>query len=62
MKSYLEMIRKEDLADRVALLCQYHLVSYYEKFGFEHLGKSKATFSGGEWHDMVSELVSCPFP
>lgn len=30
-----------------------HLVSYYERSGYKHVGESKAQFGGGGWHDMV---------
>ncbi|KAJ2907395.1 polyamine acetyltransferase [Zalerion maritima] len=57
MRAYLQEMNKEKgethSVDRVVLLCQYPLISYYQRFGFEHVGKSEATFAGGEWHDMV---------
>ncbi len=37
-----------------------HLVSYYERSGYKHLGESKAQFGGGGWHDMVN--IPFPFP
>ncbi len=37
-----------------------HLVSYYERSGYKHLGKSKAQFGGGGWHDMVNIPFPCP--
>lgn len=30
-----------------------YLVAYYQRFGFQHMGESKAEFGGGGWHDMV---------
>ncbi|KAI3402133.1 hypothetical protein diail_62 [Diaporthe ilicicola] len=55
MKSFLQQMKGLG-AERVALICQDYLVSYYERFGFKHAGKSKAEFGGGGWHDMVFEL------
>lgn len=52
MKSFLQQMKNLG-AERVALICQDYLVSYYERFGFKHAGKSKAEFGGGGWHDMV---------
>ncbi|KAL2021958.1 hypothetical protein VTK56DRAFT_6377 [Thermocarpiscus australiensis] len=56
LKAYLQQMNSTGLVDRVALICQGHLISYYERFGFRHLGESKAQFGGGGWHDMVCEL------
>ncbi|KAF9881928.1 acetyltransferase [Colletotrichum karsti] len=61
MKSYLQQINNSGVADRVALICQDYLVSYYKRFGFRHVGASKASFAGGGWNDMVFEL-SGPSP
>lgn len=36
----------------VLLMCKQHLVAYYEKMGFQHLGLSKSTHGGAEWHEM----------
>jgi len=57
MKSYLQHMKDSGTADRVALICQDYLVSYYERFGFRHVGESKAEFGGGGWHDMVMNLA-----
>lgn len=56
MKAYLQQIQNAGLAERVALICQDYLVSYYERFGYKSLGPSKAQFGGGGWTDMVFEL------
>ncbi|KAJ9131561.1 Acyl-CoA N-acyltransferase [Pleurostoma richardsiae] len=60
MKAYLQQVRNLDTADRVALICQAYLVSYYQRLGFKHLGESKATFGGGGWHDMVFHFTGLP--
>ena len=41
------------VADRLILLAHGHLVQFYEGLGFDNKGKSKATFGGGGWYDMV---------
>ncbi|KAK3940625.1 polyamine acetyltransferase [Diplogelasinospora grovesii] len=51
VKAYLQQMNDSGLADRVSLICQDHLISYYERFGFKHRGESKAKFGGGCWHD-----------
>ncbi|TDZ37668.1 Serotonin N-acetyltransferase [Colletotrichum sidae] len=56
MKTFLQQIHYSGVADRVALICQDYLVSYYKQFGFRHLGESKASFAGGGWNDMVVDL------
>ncbi|KAK4100842.1 acyl-CoA N-acyltransferase [Parathielavia hyrcaniae] len=56
VRAYLDQMRNSGLVDRVALLCQDHLVSYYERSGFKHMGESKAEYGGGGWHDMVYDL------
>nr|XP_036588260.1 polyamine acetyltransferase [Colletotrichum truncatum]KAF6799633.1 polyamine acetyltransferase [Colletotrichum truncatum] len=60
MMSYLQQINNSGIADRVALICQDYLVSYYRRFGFRHAGKSKASFAGGGWNDMVIDLAGPP--
>ncbi|KAK4231304.1 hypothetical protein QBC38DRAFT_243883 [Podospora fimiseda] len=54
LKSYIQQMQSSGMADRVALICQDYLVSYYDRFGFRTLGPSKATFGGGGWTDMVN--------
>lgn len=36
----------------VLLLCKQHLIAYYEGLGFSHVGLSKSTHGGAEWHEM----------
>ncbi|KAI8155452.1 Polyamine N-acetyltransferase 1 [Colletotrichum sp. SAR 10_70] len=61
MKSYLQQINNSGVADRVALICQdQYLVSYYKRFGFRHVGESRASFAGGGWNDMVIDLAGPP--
>ncbi|KAL2267519.1 hypothetical protein VTJ83DRAFT_4796 [Remersonia thermophila] len=57
MRSFLDQMSGCGLVDKVALICQEHLVAYYQRLGFQHLGESKAQFGGGGWHDMVYDLA-----
>ncbi|KAI0909313.1 hypothetical protein F4823DRAFT_595055 [Ustulina deusta] len=56
VKAYMQQVKNSALADRVALICQEYLINYYRRFGFCHMGPSRATFGGGGWHDMVFDL------
>lgn len=56
MKSYMQRIETSGIADRIALLAHEPLVKYYEALGFRNIGKSQATFGGGEWNDMVYDI------
>ena len=38
--------------ENVLLLCKQHLITYYEKLGFDHVGLSRSTHGGAEWHEM----------
>jgi ribosomal protein S18 acetylase RimI-like enzyme len=44
--------------ENVLLLCKQHLVAYYERIGFAHVGLSKSTHGGAEWHQMRLTLAS----
>ena len=44
--------------ENILLLCKHHLITYYEKLGFDHVGLSKSTHGGAEWHEMRLALVS----
>lgn len=54
LKSYLQRMHQAEIADRVALLAHKELVPFYEANGFVNKGKSKSTYGGGNWIDMVS--------
>lgn len=56
VKAYLQQVNNSGLADRVSLICQDYLVSYYERFGFKNTGPSDAQYGGGGWHNMVFDL------
>jgi ribosomal protein S18 acetylase RimI-like enzyme len=36
----------------VLLMCKQHLIAYYERMGFAHIGLSRSTHGGAEWHEM----------
>jgi len=38
--------------EHVFLMCKRHLINYYERMGFEHVGLSSSTHGGAEWHEM----------
>jgi len=38
--------------ENVLLMCKQHLIAYYERMGFAHVGLSKSTHGGAEWHEM----------
>lgn len=52
-KVYIERFRNTGTTDKIAILTYDSLVSYYEKLGFTHYGKSEAQYAGIEWHDLV---------
>jgi GNAT superfamily N-acetyltransferase len=53
LKGYISRLRDAKICDRLALITYDKLVGYYERFGFRYAGKSKATFAGVAWVDMV---------
>ncbi|KAF2489119.1 acyl-CoA N-acyltransferase [Lophium mytilinum] len=54
--AFVQRMQSAGMADRVALLAHEQLVTFYERLGFENRGKSKATYGGGGWFDMVVEF------
>lgn len=55
-KAYIQRMESHGVADRLALIAHEALIPYYEGFGFQNKGKSKAQFGGGGWFEMVREL------
>ncbi|KAB5572397.1 acyl-CoA N-acyltransferase [Coniochaeta sp. 2T2.1] len=53
VKAYIQQVNNSGLADRVSLICQDYLVSYYERLGFKSKGPSVAQYGGGGWYNMV---------
>lgn len=54
LTAVIQRIHSAQIADRIALLSHADLVPFYESAGFKNVGKSKATFGGGNWIDMAS--------
>ena len=44
--------------ENVLLMCKQNLIAYYERMGFTHVGLSKSTHGGAEWHEMRFALES----
>lgn len=42
--------------ENVLLLCKQHLIAYYERLGFDHVGLSRSRHGGAEWHEMRLDL------
>jgi ribosomal protein S18 acetylase RimI-like enzyme len=47
----------KDEKENILLLCKQHLIAYYEKMGFTHVGLSRSTHGGAEWHEMSLRLA-----
>jgi len=43
---------REYKKENVLLMCKQHLIVYYERMGFAHVGLSRSTHGGAEWHEM----------
>ncbi|WP_165822400.1 GNAT family N-acetyltransferase [Paenibacillus montanisoli] len=41
-----------DRLQSVALMCEPHLIAFYEGLGFEYIGVSASQHGGIEWHEM----------
>lgn len=42
--------------EKVFLMCKPHLIAYYEAMGFGHVGLSRSTHGGSQWHEMCMSL------
>jgi ribosomal protein S18 acetylase RimI-like enzyme len=51
MASFVKEAQQHDRKN-VLLMCKQHLIAYYEKMGFAHVGLSRSTHGGAEWHEM----------
>ena len=51
----LKEVALEHEREGINLTCHDYLISYYERHVFVNEGKSKSTFAGEEWYDMVWE-------
>ncbi|KAK1703138.1 acetyltransferase [Colletotrichum lupini] len=56
MAYYIEHMMQTAQAERISILTYDRLVSYYEKLGFTHYGKSQSEYAGVAWHDLVWSL------
>ncbi|EEQ29409.1 acetyltransferase [Microsporum canis CBS 113480] len=56
IKSYIQRIQDAKIADRLVLLAHDHLLPFYTSLGFENIGRSKCTFGGGGWNDLVLDF------
>lgn len=52
MNAYIELARQRN-KEGIILTCKDHLIGFYEKFGYKHLGVSKSTHGGALWNDMI---------
>lgn len=43
---------RQNKREKILLMCKRHLIEYYERLGFEHVGLSASTHGGAEWHEM----------
>jgi ribosomal protein S18 acetylase RimI-like enzyme len=43
--------------EKVFLMCKQHLIAYYEVLGFNHMGLSRSTHGGAEWHEMCYTIM-----
>ena len=46
-------ISKDRGKEGMVLTCKDYLISYYEKFGFEHIGVSDSSHGDAKWNDML---------
>jgi predicted N-acetyltransferase YhbS len=51
MIRFVEIARQANKAN-ILLMCKQPLIQYYAKLGFIHVGLSKSTHGGAEWHEM----------
>lgn len=54
---FIEQARRQKKGS-ILLMCKQHLVAYYQRMGFLHMGLSKSTHGGAKWHEMRLELGS----
>jgi predicted N-acetyltransferase YhbS len=55
MSTFVEEARQRGM-ENVLLMCKQHLINYYERMGFDHIGLSKSNHGGAEWHEMRLRL------
>jgi len=47
---------RQNKKEKIFLMCKQHLIAYYESLGFAHVGLSRSTHGGAEWHEMCLSL------
>jgi ribosomal protein S18 acetylase RimI-like enzyme len=47
---------KQSKKKKVFLMCKQHLIAYYERLGFSHMGLSRSTHGGSQWHELCLSL------
>lgn len=48
---------KADGLEMVVLMCEEHLIEFYERLGFRHEGRSASEHGGLHWHEMKLRLA-----
>lgn len=43
---------RQNQKEKIFLMCKPHLIAYYEGLGFTHMGLSRSTHGGAQWHEM----------
>ncbi|NOU70126.1 GNAT family N-acetyltransferase [Paenibacillus sp. LMG 31458] len=51
LQRIIEIARKDDLKG-IVLMCEEHLISFYEKNGFLYVAPSASKHAGIQWHEM----------
>lgn len=57
MEAFIETARRQGKR-KILLLCREHLLGYYAKYGFAHVGESRSTHGGLRWHEMELALAA----
>ena len=52
---YMITVSKKRGKKGLVLTCKEHLISFYEQFGYQVVGKSASTHGGATWYDMILE-------
>lgn len=52
MEALIAVARKQGRSGLI-LTCKEYLIHYYEKFGYENLGRSASVHGGAVWYDML---------
>ncbi len=57
MLHFMELARQAH-KENILLMCKQYLIPYYAGLGFTHVGLSKSTHGGAEWHNMRYTLFA----